>query len=102
VLAASLRGRAWAGGPYGELRRVARPIMESMVARTGESSFLAVPTADWQVQYVDKVASPNPVRYDADIESARPAHATSAGLVIPAYRQAEERERFLAAAPLPN
>ncbi len=100
VLAPALRGRGWAGGPFGELRRIARPVMETIVARTGESSFLAVATADWQVQYVDKVPSPNPVRYDADIESARPAHATSAGLIILACKDDDERERFVATAPL--
>jgi DNA-binding IclR family transcriptional regulator len=95
TLAPALRG-GWAGGPYATLRRVARPVMETLVTRTGESSFLGVLTADGQVQYVDKVTSPQPVRYDADLEPARPAHGTSLGLVMLAFRDEADRERILA------
>jgi DNA-binding IclR family transcriptional regulator len=97
---ATLHRSGWVGGPYAGLLRVARPVMETLVARTGESSFLGVMTADGQVQYVDKVVGPGPIRYDIDLKPTRPAHATSLGLVMLAFQSMAERERFLSG-PLP-
>jgi DNA-binding IclR family transcriptional regulator len=99
TLAAAHRS-GWVGGPFASLLRVAHPIMETLVARTGESSFLGVMTADGQVQYVDKVVGPGPIRYDIDLKPARPVHATSMGLVMLAFLSIPERERFLSG-PLP-
>jgi IclR family pca regulon transcriptional regulator len=100
ALAAHLRQGSWVGGIANDLLRIGRPIMEIIVARSGESSFLGILTSDGQLQYVAKVVSPNPVRYDTDIVPARPAFCTSAGLAILAHRNEADRARALAPALL--
>ena len=81
-LAECYRESGWVGGATARLLRVARPVMSRMVAATGESAFLGVPTAGLDVQYVEKVVSDNPLRYDGDLASPRPAYCTSIGYVI--------------------
>ena len=80
-LPAELRG-GWIGGLQARLLGTARPIMEAMAKESGESAFIGVLRADGQVQYLDKVASPQDVRYDASLDHLRPAHCTSIGLAI--------------------
>jgi IclR family acetate operon transcriptional repressor len=81
-LAESYRGGGWVGGMTGSLVRVGRSIMERLVTDTGESAFLGVATASMDVRYIAKVVSANPLRYDVELESLRPAHSTSIGRVL--------------------
>lgn len=92
--------QGWVAGLDTHLVTVARPIMASVVDRTGESVFLGVLTPDWTVRYLDKLVSPQDIRYDADIASRRPAHCTSIGLVLLAYRPPRDVKRWLRSAPL--
>lgn len=95
-LAARLRVGGWVGGEYGQLVRIARPVMQELAARTGESAFLGIMTSDWRVQYIAKVTSEQPLRYDVDLGALRPAYCTSIGLVLLADRPDPAVERFLA------
>lgn len=90
----------WVGGFYPRLVSVARPVMANLVNRVGESVFLGVLMPDWQVQYLAKVVSPKEVRYDAEISTRRPAHCTSTGKVLLAFRTETDLADFLARAPL--
>lgn len=81
-LATGYRGGGWVGGITGTLVRAAYPIMEKLVADTGESAFLGVATPSFEVRYVAKAVSANPLRYDVELESLRPAHSTSIGQVL--------------------
>lgn len=79
------RGSMASGPAVARLVGVARPVMASVVKRTGETAFLGIPTADGQVQYIEKVVSPQAIRYDAEIDSPRPARRTSTGRVFLAF-----------------
>lgn len=98
--AAVYRNRNWVGGVYADLVRLSRSIMETIVDRSGETAFLAIMSEGGRVQYVAKIVSPNPVRYDADLAPARPAYCTSAGLVMLAYRGKGFVNRFFSSVPL--
>lgn len=81
-LANGYRGEGWVGGTTGALVRAGHPIMEKLVAETGESAFLGVATPSFEVRYIAKVVSANPLRYDVELTSLRPAHSTSIGQVL--------------------
>ncbi len=81
-LANGYRGESWVGGITGTLLRAGQPIMERLVADTGESAFLGVATSTFEVRYVAKAVSANPLRYDVELASLRPAHSTSIGQVL--------------------
>lgn len=85
------------------LLTVARPLMEALAAKTGETVFLGILTPDFEVLQLDKVVSPHVIRYDADLGQPRPAHCTAMGKVLLAhappeqlayYLRTKKRERF--------
>lgn len=82
VLAEACRNVGWVGGETAALQRCARPIMQRLSQSTGESCFLGVPTAAFEVLYVDKAVSDSALRYDAELAMLRPAYCTSIGLVL--------------------
>lgn len=96
VLAEHYREGGWALGEYGVVLRVARGAMQRVAQETGESAFLAVPVHDWQVRYVEKVVSENPLRYDIPLGTQRPAHSTSVGRVLLAEMPDDMLQRYLA------
>lgn len=81
-LAGGYRAGGWVGGITGMLVRSGHPIMDKLVADTGESAYLGIATATFEIRYVAKVVSANPLRYDVELESLRPAHSTSIGQVL--------------------
>lgn len=85
----------WVGGSFARLMRVARPVMNRLVARTRESAFLGVLTADWQVKYVEKVVSDSPLRYDVELGTTRAAYCTSIGHVLLAGQDDRRLESYL-------
>lgn len=96
VLAQRYRGGDWVAGECGLMRRAAQPVMGTLAAQTGESCFLAIAAHDWQVQYVEKAVSDNPLRYDIALPLLRPAHSTSVGLVLLADQPDDVLRRYLA------
>ncbi|MDF2462288.1 MAG: transcriptional regulator (iclr family) protein [Ramlibacter sp.] len=96
VLSPRYRQGAWVGGEVGLIRRAAEPVMGALSAETGESCFLAVAAPDWQIQYIDKAVTENPLRYDISLPMLRPAHSTSVGLVLLADLSDDVLRRYLA------
>ena len=88
--AAALAGRARAGR---DLAEVARPALEALMRRTGETVFLATLTADGTaIAYVDKVESEQIIRYSSGVGDRRPLHATASGKAILAFLPEARRE----------
>lgn len=78
-----------------EIRSVARPLLEALVAGTQEMAFLSVYDRG-EIVYIEKVDCPQPVRSVAQIGRRLPAHAATTGKVLLAHQPAEELERVLA------
>jgi DNA-binding IclR family transcriptional regulator len=71
------------------VREAARPTMERLMRRTGETVHLSV----WdqgEVVYIEKVDGTNPIRLHSTIGGRAPAHATASGLAFLAFRKPEE------------
>jgi DNA-binding IclR family transcriptional regulator len=79
--------RAWVGGFKGPLLRVARPLMEQLVQRTGESAVLGHLRDAHSIEYIDKVVSSDALRVDPELGRPRPVHSTSSGQVLLAHAQ---------------
>ena len=79
-----------------ELRQVARPFLARLTADTGESSFLGVlpPSAD-AVVYIEKVESPQVIRYSAELGERRPLHCTAVGMAVFAFLAPPARDALL-------
>ncbi len=99
-LADRYRRTGWVGGPYARLLGAARPVMAGLSAAIRESVFIGVLNERNMVQYLDKVVSAEPLRYDADLNKERYAYATTIGQVILSGWPSDRVERYLAAAPL--
>lgn len=88
-------GGTWVGGFRGSLLRVARPVMQRLVASTGESSLLGCLRADFAFEYVEKVVTPQPLRVDVDLGIPRPLHSTSTGQIFLAFSPPDLMHRLL-------
>lgn len=77
------------------LQRLTRPILEALVAETGETSNLVVLDGDTAVN-VEVVRSSRPVQHVGVLGRRLPLHATAAGKVLMAWLPREERTRLLA------
>ena len=88
----SLAGAALAGI---DLLRDARPVLEDLAERTGETVNLALP-ADDGVLNVDQVTSTRSVVSISWVGRRTPYHCTANGKVFLAFGGEEERERLLA------
>jgi IclR family acetate operon transcriptional repressor len=78
-----------------ELPRVARPVMQQVVAELRETAILGV-LQGTQVVYVEQVEAPELIRYVAPLGEPRPLHATSIGKTILACLPPEEANALLA------
>lgn len=76
------------------LQRLARPVLESLAARTGETANLVVLSGTWAVN-VELVESPRPIKHVGWVGRRMPVHATAAGKALAAWMPAEELERHL-------
>lgn len=99
-LAMRYRSTGWVGGRYAHLVRVAHPTMAELCGLVKESVFLGVLNERDMVQYLDKVVSTEPLRYDADLSKERYPYATTIGQVILAGRSQDEIEQYLTRQPL--
>lgn len=81
--------------PDARLQTAARPLMERLVKKTGETVFLGILTPDFDVLQLDKVVSPHVIRYDADLAHPRPAHCTATGKALLAHAPAEQLRCYL-------
>jgi DNA-binding IclR family transcriptional regulator len=87
----TIGGRALANS---HLRKTARPYLEDLSQRVGESAYLGVMDMD-QVLYVDRIESPQPVKALSPIGSHRPLNATAMGKVFLAFMDRAEADHLL-------
>ena len=78
-----------------ELRSLVRPQLEDLAQRTGESVFLSV-LDGYEITYIDKIDSQQPIRYIARVGTRRPLHCTSVGKLSLAMMEDKFLEDFLA------
>lgn len=77
-----------------ELQIRARPHLEELAMRAQESVFLSV-LDGYEITYIDKIESPQPIRYIARIGTRRPLHCTSVGKLSMVMLGEEFLERYL-------
>ncbi|MCO5089834.1 IclR family transcriptional regulator [Bosea sp. (in: a-proteobacteria)] len=82
-----------------KIREIAREVMVNLVAQTGETAFLGFLTPECDILQVEKVLSPNIIRYDAEIGHKRPAHCTAIGKALLAALTPDRLDVFLERAP---
>ncbi|MVW70056.1 MULTISPECIES: IclR family transcriptional regulator [unclassified Bordetella] len=99
-MAARYRTTGWVGGRFARLIRIAHPTMAELSESVKESVFLGVLNEREMVQYLTKVVSTEPLRYDVDLAKERHAYATTIGQVILADRTQEQIEHYLTRQPL--
>jgi IclR family KDG regulon transcriptional repressor len=76
------------------VRETARPVMEMLASRTGETVHLSI----WdggEAIYIDRVDGTNPIRLHSTIGGRAPAHATASGLTLLAFQEAATQSRVL-------
>jgi DNA-binding IclR family transcriptional regulator len=84
-----------------DLVEVARPALDALMRRTGESAFLTTLAADAAaVVFIDVVESEELIRYTVNVGQRSPLHATANGKAILAVLPAAEREEILKSLPL--
>jgi DNA-binding IclR family transcriptional regulator len=88
----SIGGRALS---QSHLRATARPFLEDLTLRVGESTYLGILDLD-KVLYIDRIESPQPVMALSPIGSHRPANSTAIGKVLLAGMGREQAEGLLA------
>ncbi len=76
-----------------DLRTAARPVLERLVAATGETCMLGVVSGDHAV-YIDQVPSPHEVRMNITVGVSRPFNCTAVGKALLAYRPDDEMVRL--------
>jgi len=64
-----------------DIRRSARPYLEALSEKTGETIFLAIRRGNHAI-YIDKVVSRHPIRMDAPLGVNRPYNCTAAGKIL--------------------
>lgn len=84
-----------------DLRSLARPVMQDLVAAAGETAILTV-YSEGEVICIEKVESSHPVRMTLDIGTRRPPHAGASCKVLMAYLPQEEIEAIIRQRGLPR
>ena len=84
-----------------DLHAAAGPVLAQLREQIGESSQVGV-LDGLEVVYVDRLESAHSLRLFTETGRRVPAHCTSSGKVLLAYRPEREREALLARAPLPR
>lgn len=82
-----------------DLKRLARPALDSLRGKTGETVYLAISDCGWAV-YVEMVESDQPVRVASRLGRRLPAHATAAGKALLASLSREEQKVAIGREPL--
>lgn len=77
-----------------DVPRIARPHLQRMVARTGETATLSVRNG-WVRVYIDQVLSPHEIRMSISLGTSHPLHAGSSSKAILAHLQDDEVEQYL-------
>jgi len=83
----------------GAVGLVARPTLEDLREKTGETITIHI-RVGLERMCVQELASPSPLRYNADVGTTAPLHTGSAGRVLLALMEPPELERTFARLPL--
>jgi DNA-binding IclR family transcriptional regulator len=79
-----------------DLVEAARPALDALMQRTGESAFLATLATDAAaIVFIDVVESEHLIRYTVNVGQRSPLHATANGKAILAFLPAAEREAIV-------
>jgi len=80
-----------------ELPELARPFLEDLAVKSGETALLATVAGDAPAAvYIDKVESQqNPIRYTARIGERRPLYCSAIGKLLLAYLPLARRQEYL-------
>src|SRR6266478_6319818 len=79
-----------------ELPDLARPFLEDLAAKSGETALLATLAGDAPAAvYIDKVESQNAIRYTARIGERRPLYCSAIGKLLLAYLEPARRQEYL-------
>lgn len=75
-------GFGWGGSRFARLVATARPVMESLCQKLGETVLLGVLGEDGRVRLLAKAIARQDIRYDVDITTRLPAYCTAMGRVL--------------------
>ncbi len=84
-----------------DLSSLARPVLERLVADTGETALLGAlaPSGDLAI-YIDKVESHSSVRYTVSLGEQRELYCSSIGKLLLAHMPAAQQDAYLRSHPL--
>lgn len=88
-------GFGWGGNRFARLLAVARPAMQRLCERLGETVILGALDEDGQVRLLAKVIARQDVRYDVDLSTRLPAYCTALGRVMLGPMDRERRHSIL-------
>ncbi|MDF1720276.1 MAG: IclR family transcriptional regulator [Minwuia sp.] len=75
---------------------ILRPVLTELVAATGETAVLGALSADQRmITYLDRVESPNPIRYAVETGVQRELHCTAGGKLLLAFMSPARLETVL-------
>jgi IclR family KDG regulon transcriptional repressor len=77
-----------------DLRRIARPVMQELVARTEETVNVGVLSGS-EVVYIDIVPTPLPIKLSSEVGRTCPAYCTALGKALLAWAPSEEFDRLV-------
>jgi IclR family transcriptional regulator, acetate operon repressor len=84
-----------------ELPELARPFLEDLAAKCGETALIGTLASDGSAAvYIDKVESHNPVRYTVAVGDQRPLYCSALGKLFLAHLPAEQQDEYLRATRL--
>jgi DNA-binding IclR family transcriptional regulator len=84
-----------------DLVEAAHPVLQGLTRETGETTFVAVlPPGHADLVYVDKVESPQRIRYSAELGERRPLYCTATGFGLFAFLEPAQREHLVRTLPL--
>lgn len=84
-----------------ELPELARPFLEDLAAKCGETALIGTLGSDGSAAvYIDRVESHNPVRYTVAVGDQRPLYCSALGKLLLAYMSSEQQDDYLKTAKL--
>ena len=84
-----------------ELPELARPFLEDLVERCGETALIGTSATDAPVAVcIDKVESQNPLRYTVSLGERQPLYCSAVGKLFLAYMTPEAQDEYLHATRL--
>lgn len=83
------------------LSSIARPYLERLSRTTQEAVFLSALEGN-EIVFLDKIDSPQPIRYIARVGTRRPLHCTAAGKLALAWQPGARVDAYIAEVGLPR